>query len=321
MSLKSRTLALHLSLLMLLSLGACETPEFEDKDLSTDELEESNLTASKSNSFAATPAQSATGSHYSSDTLPVTWFERGGPGADIGVSNDNPPNAFMTHKTACNIYGCVILQHAGGIGTIWHRIGGLANQVTVAPNGQPWVINNEGKIFERVVSRWYERPGNSNQRASDIGIGADGSVFIVGIESGKLGSKIYKWTGSTWQLWSGRAVRIDVGPNGYPWIVDRYNRILEWTGAEWQLRYGSNILQAYDIGVGKIEGEAAVYIVSTEPIEGGNKIYRYDDRRDRWMELVDVPLNRPIGGVRIDIAGQLPWIVQDDGDILMAEIR
>ncbi|HJN97009.1 MAG: hypothetical protein CMQ15_02525 [Gammaproteobacteria bacterium] len=61
--------------------------------------------------------------------------------------------------------------------------------------------------------------------ASDIGIGADGSMWVIGKDERPGGFRIYYWTGSRWQRVDGAAVRIDVGPDGIPWVVNDKHQI------------------------------------------------------------------------------------------------
>ncbi len=61
--------------------------------------------------------------------------------------------------------------------------------------------------------------------ASDIGIGADGSMWVIGKDERPGGFGIYYWTGSRWQRVDGAAVRIDVGPDGIPWVVNDKHQI------------------------------------------------------------------------------------------------
>ena len=58
----------------------------------------------------------------------------------------------------------------------WQEIGGGAVRIDVDDKGVPWVINSIGEIFKREGDNWRCMPG----RANDIGIGGDGSVWIIG---------------------------------------------------------------------------------------------------------------------------------------------
>ena len=61
---------------------------------------------------------------------------------------------------------------------------------------------------------WELLPG----RAQDIGVGADGSVWIVG--SGSDDGDVFRWNGTNWTPIGGSGVLIAVGANGDPWVVN-----------------------------------------------------------------------------------------------------
>jgi hypothetical protein len=53
------------------------------------------------------------------------------------------------------------------------------------------------------------------QKGTDIAIGGDGSVWLVGKDAGPAGHSIYRWVGGDrWQKITGQATRIAVGPSG-----------------------------------------------------------------------------------------------------------
>jgi len=44
--------------------------------------------------------------------------------------------------------------------------------------GHPWVVNSNGNIYSRASGNWQQLPG----LAKDIGVGADGSVWVIGMD-------------------------------------------------------------------------------------------------------------------------------------------
>lgn len=65
--------------------------------------------------------------------------------------------------------------------------------------------------------------------ATDIGIGANGSVWITGTNPVPGGYGIYQWNGSGWVAIPGGAVRIAVDPFGNPWVADNGGFISQYT--------------------------------------------------------------------------------------------
>lgn len=73
-----------------------------------------------------------------------------------------------------------------------------------------------GSSTDPYRGRWNSRPG----AAVDIGVGANGSVWVIGTNRVAKGFGIYRWTGRGWQNIPGGAVRIAVDPRGIPWVVN-----------------------------------------------------------------------------------------------------
>jgi hypothetical protein len=81
----------------------------------------------------------------------------------------------------------------------------------------PWVVNDEDRIFRLEGSQWHRVPGS----AKDIGIGADGSVWVIGADERAGGYGVYRYNGSGWTKIPGSGRQISVGPDGSPWVVNR----------------------------------------------------------------------------------------------------
>jgi len=162
--------------------------------------------------------------------------------------------------------------------------------------GRPWVVNAPGQIFQWTGNQWKNVPGH----ARDIGIGADGSVWIIGANPVKGGYGIYRWDKGLWKRVPGGAVRIDVGPDGRPWVVNTSDQIFQWTGREWMIMPG----RAKDIGIGS---DGSVWIIGANPVKGGYGIYRWDKRL--WKRV-------PGGAVRIDVGPDgTPCVVNSSDQI------
>ena len=68
---------------------------------------------------------------------------------------------------------------------------------------------------------WESLPGLAN----DIGVGADGTVYIIGTDALPGGYGIHRWNGSNWDKIDGGGVHISVSPQGLPWMVNNANTI------------------------------------------------------------------------------------------------
>jgi hypothetical protein len=103
---------------------------------------------------------------------------------------------------------------------------------------------------------------------TDIAVGADGAVWVVGTNPVRGGYGIYHWTGSGWAGVPDGAETIAVGPDGSPWVTNSAHRIYHRVGSGWILYPGT----AVNIAVG---ANGAVWVVGTNPVLGGYGIYQW----------------------------------------------
>jgi streptogramin lyase len=99
-----------------------------------------------------------------------------------------------------------------------------AGRIAVGPDGSPWITGNSRHIYHLNFQtlQWNLLPGLAN----DIGVGANGSVWVIGTQSTAGGDHIYQWNGSSWiQEPSASGSRITVGPDGQPWVVNTSGQI------------------------------------------------------------------------------------------------
>lgn len=136
--------------------------------------------------------------------------------------------------------------------------------------------------------------------ARDIGVGANGAVWVIGTNPVPGGFGIYRWNGQNWDSVPGGAVRIAVDRQGAPWVVNSSNVIYRWAGGGWQQLPGA----AYDVGVG---ANNVAWVIGTNPTPGGFGIYRWNGQN--WDSV-------PGGAVRISVdpAGRA-WVVNSSNQI------
>lgn len=179
--------------------------------------------------------------------------------------------------------------------TDWQIATGGAERIDVDPQGTPWVVNSAGNILRLVRGAWEVLPG----LARDIGIGANGSVWAIGVTPVAGGYTIHRWNGSNWDLVPGGAVRIDVDPRGNPWVVNDRGEIFRRNpNGSWQQIPGSATAVT-------IANDGTVWLLSTEQAEGGYAILR---RSGNGWRRVD-------GGAVALSAGAVPWLVNAEGRI------
>lgn len=157
-----------------------------------------------------------------------------------------------------------------------------------------WVINSAGFIYSWNGKNWDVHTG----KAQDVGVGANGTVWIIG--PGNLNGSIYRLMNTKFVKVPGGAVRVDVDQNGIPWVVNAHGDIYKWKNKAWRKIPGG----AYDIGIG---AHGTVWIIGRKPAYGGYEIWR-------WMETQFVKV--PGAAVRIDVGPWgTPWVVNSFGDI------
>ena len=96
-----------------------------------------------------------------------------------------------------------------------------ATRIAVDPTGNPWIVNSAHRIYHWNGKSWTGYPG----AATDIGVGANGSAWVLGANSAGGNYSIYHWNGSGWTIVAGGAVRIAVDANGNPWIINSAHQI------------------------------------------------------------------------------------------------
>ncbi|MGW5365152.1 eCIS core domain-containing protein [Actinopolymorpha pittospori] len=116
-------------------------------------------------------------------------------------------------------------------GTKWQQSTGAAVSISVAPNGLPWVTNDQNSVYRMksgaLLGKDWERLAG---KAIDVGAstGVLPTAWCIGdtkINDG--GNGIFAWNGEGWDQISGAATRIAVGPDGTPWVVNGLDNIYQ----------------------------------------------------------------------------------------------
>jgi hypothetical protein len=108
---------------------------------------------------------------------------------------------------------------------------------------------------------------------------------------------IFRWDGRQWTQVEGAGIRISVGPDGTPWVVNAANQIFRWANGRFQQLPGA----AKDIGVG---GNGAAWIVGID-----DDVYRWNQRSWERVEGSGV-------AIAVERAGT-PWVVDAAGRIYL----
>lgn len=161
-------------------------------------------------------------------------------------------------------------------GTAWEAIDGGGTRIAVHPNGMPWVVNNGGQVWRRDGSRWVSM--SAAGAANDIGIGANGQVWIVTRTSTAGGFRLQYLDNrdrGNWTFSDGGGTRISVSPDGQPWLTNNIGQISERKNGTWVPRPGA----ATDIAVG---ANGVVWAIGNNSVGGGSfGVHRWDGN-SRW---------------------------------------
>ncbi len=159
---------------------------------------------------------------------------------------------------------------------------------------------------------WIRIPGD----ARDIGVGADGTVWVLGGSIyGNYGHDFFNdafnndidydfglWVLDEfgWLEYPGSGIRLDVDPDGYPWVVNSDHEIWRLTPFGWNRIPG----RANDIGIG---ADGSVWVLGTTERQGGYEVFRYTGFG--WQKVHGT-------GVRIDVDPHgIPWVINHDDEI------
>ena len=168
--------------------------------------------------------------------------------------------------------GFGIYRLAGGLA--WTKVPGGAVRIAVDPQGNAWVTNALQQIY-RFNGAGFEIMFGL---ARDIGIGADGSVWVIGADPQRGGFGIYRLNGGgNWENVPGGARRIAVDPQGNAWVTNALRQIYRFNGSDFELMPGL----AVDIGVG---ADGTVWAIGANAAPGGYGIYRWDGAE--WLPVL-----------------------------------
>jgi hypothetical protein len=156
---------------------------------------------------------------------------------------------------------------------------------------------------------WVRVPGD----ARDIGVGADGTVWVLGAnvyenpDFGFFDNDAIDYDFGLWVLdefgwleFPGSGIRLDVDPDGYPWVINSEHEIWRLTPFGWNRIPG----RAVDIGIG---ADGSVWVLGTTERRGGYELFRYTGFG--WQKVHGT-------GVRIDVDHfGVPWVINHDDHI------
>ncbi|NVJ93598.1 MAG: hypothetical protein HWE34_18175 [Methylocystaceae bacterium] len=221
-----------------------------------------------------------------SSSTPASWKAISGGAVEIGAGPEGQVSIVNEKE---EVYSYNPTQKR------WNKLSGLLRNIDVRKDGSPVGVNSEGDVFAFVNNNWTQLAG----KASDIGVGANDATWIVGVNKINGGYEILKWTNGKFQKVTGGAVRLDVGPQGNPWVTNEKGEVFTFANNRWE--HQRQAPKAKDIGVG---ANGAVFIAGMD----GNV---YGLNNGKWNQL---PKTGKVERVSVDQSGAV-WVVTDQQKI------
>jgi hypothetical protein len=283
-------------------------------------------------------AQSATRALNVDDRVAISvlyddweWLQ-GQTARDIGVGMNG--DAWITGGSSGS--GGYLIYKRNGSSWSLESSGGRALRIAVGPTGVPWVVASDNAVYRRTSSShtsgtWQWIQGAC---ATDIAVGGDNSVWIIGCVSGSGGYEIKELVSEsggvgTWQLSNGRAVRIAVDQVGVPWVVASDNAVYRRTSAtaasgSWNWLPGTGQdFRATDIAAGPVGVDDSgvkvsyVFALGATPVAGGYNVFAWNEQsvgdgnpvapvRSHWVQTNGAAMNISMG------PDAQPWVVASD---------
>ena len=176
------------------------------------------------------------------------------------------------------------------------------NKATVTATHSSWIASHAPGLLGSAPV-WQPYP---SQLANDIGVGANGAVWITTNTASSSGDfTIKRWNNALsppgWESMPGLAVRIAVDPNGDAWVVNHAGGIYRWRRdwGGWEQLPGLGT----DVAIG---ANGAVWLIGAGP-GADHGIFTWN--RNGWTQVDGAGVR-----VAVDPSGN-PWVLASDTSI------
>ena len=112
--------------------------------------------------------------------------------------------------------------HCWQDGVGWRQLAGLGYRIAVEENGTLWMVGTNNLLYTYANDRWYE-PNGVNLPCKDVLAGADGEIYIVGLNDTL--SKVNK-TSSTTTIMAAQTKAAGITSDGRIFVVDTEGQLL-----------------------------------------------------------------------------------------------
>lgn len=150
------------------------------------------------------------------------------PGLAIQIASNDRGDTYAL-GLPIGPFGHTLYQWFGGD---WVRTSGQGTRIAVDTKGKPWVVNNRNEIW--FIDESTQNFTKLNMQAVDIGIGAEGSFYILSTESNQFGNLVYRYTNNGWVKTGGAGIRLAVDSTGHAIVINKQLKIFRFdSGNRW----------------------------------------------------------------------------------------
>ncbi|MFA6448614.1 MAG: tectonin domain-containing protein [bacterium] len=148
------------------------------------------------------------------------WIDMKIKAMDIGLGADGTAWVIGSEKVGADDWS---IHRLGANG--WERMPGGGVGIDVDEKGNAFVVNSLHDMYRWNGAAWDRIAG----KATDVGIGANGKVWVIGVDKTGEDGGIHRMENNHWRKTPGEGYRIDVDPAGFPWIVKSDTSIVRWS--------------------------------------------------------------------------------------------
>jgi len=231
--------------------------------------------------------------------------------SDPAASTTNDTLSFTdTRETAARVEigkdGSVFVLITGGSIKRWSNdrkrledFPGQLARVAIDIDGNLWGVTGLGRVFRHDGQNWKQISGAT---ASDIAVGADGSVVTADADS-----ILRKYNPSTkrFERIDGRGIQVAVAPDGTPWTIRDDNVLQRCDGSP--CKTFNRLARSISIGP-----DGSVFIVTTQ-----NQLMRLTPGAKTFEQIL-TPGHTP-DDVAVGPNG-FPWLIATDGSLLYSKL-
>lgn len=161
-----------------------------------------------------------------------------------------------------------IVNSAGRIyqygGVSWQQLPGSDARSISSNANKTCMVNSAGRIYSFQNNAWAQMPGSDGR---DIAINSDGSIWLV-----NTAGRIYKYNGTAWTQMSGSAGKRIAAGGGQVWLINTQGEIYKFNGSTWNHMPGSD---GRDIAV---SNDGKIWLTNTS-----GEIYQWNGQG--WNQL------------------------------------